>query len=63
MYIPKRKPLFRKNVKKTNPYGVAAMLGIIMVMLIVLRSLNQGEVTPMFMPTPTPTRTLDSFAG
>jgi len=63
MYIPERKPLFRKNVKKTNPYGIAAMLGIIMVMLIVLRSLDQGEITPMFMPTPTPTRTLDSFAG
>jgi len=63
MYIPEKKPLFRKNVKKTNPYSVAAMLGIILVMLIVLRSLNQGEVTPMFMPTPTPTRTLDSFVG
>jgi tetratricopeptide (TPR) repeat protein len=63
MYIPERKPLFRKKVNKANPYGVAAMLGIIMVMLIVLRSLNQGEITPMFMPTQTPTRTLDSFAG
>ncbi len=63
MYIPERKPLFRKNVKKTNPYGVAAMLGIILVLVIVLRNLNQGEITPMFMPTPTPTRTLDSFAG
>jgi len=63
MYIPERKPLFRKNVKKTNPYSVAAMLGIILVLVIVLRNLNQGEITPMFMPTPTPTRTLDSFAG
>ena len=63
MYIPERKPLFRKNVKKTNPYGVAALLGIILVMIIILQSLNQGEITPMFMPTPTPTRTLDSFAG
>ena len=39
------------------------MLGIILVLVIVLRNLNQGEITPMFMPTPTPTRTLDSFAG
>jgi len=39
------------------------MLGIILVMVIILRSLNQGEITPMFMPTPTPTRTLDSFAS
>jgi tetratricopeptide (TPR) repeat protein len=63
MYIPERKPLFRKNVKKTNPYGIAAMLAIIFGMVIFLRSLNQGEVTPLFLPTPTPTRTLDSFAG
>jgi len=39
------------------------MLGIILVMVIILRSLNQGEITPVFMPTPTPTRTLDSFAS
>ena len=32
MYIPERKPLFRKNVRKTNPYGVAAMLAIIIVL-------------------------------
>jgi tetratricopeptide (TPR) repeat protein len=63
MYIPERKPLFRRNVKKTNPYAVAAMLAVIIGMVIFLRSLNQGEVTPMFLPTPTPTRTLDSFAG
>jgi len=63
MYIPERKPLFRKNVKKTNPYGVAAMLAVILVLIIILRSISQGEITPMFMPTPTPTRTLDSFAG
>jgi len=38
------------------------MVGIIMILLIFLRSFNQGEITPMFMPTPTPTRTLDSYA-
>ena len=39
------------------------MLAVILVLIIILRSINQGEITPMFMPTPTPTRTLDSFAG
>jgi len=62
MYVPKRKPLFRKDTRKSNPYGVAGMLAIIIMLVMVLRSLNQGEITPMFLPTPTPTRTLDSFA-
>lgn len=39
------------------------MVGIALVMLIVLRNLNQGAITPMFMPTATPTRTFSSFAG
>ena len=38
------------------------MLGVILVLVMVLRSINQGAITPMFMPTPTPTRTLASFA-
>lgn len=38
------------------------MIGIIFLMLVVLRSLNRGAMTPMFLPTPTPTRTLASFA-
>ncbi len=62
MYVPKRKPLFRKDVRKTNPYAVAAMLAVIIMLVMVLRGLNQGEITPMFLPTPTPTRTLASYA-
>jgi len=62
MYVPKRKPIFNKDERKSNPYAIAAMLAIIIVLVMVLRSLNQGEITPMFMPTPTPTRTLASFA-
>jgi len=62
MYVPKRKPLFRKDVRKTNPYGVAALIAVVIVLVMVLRSINQGEITPMFLPSPTPTRTLASFA-
>ncbi len=38
------------------------MLGILLVMLMVLRNLNTGAITPMFLPTPTPTRTVNSYA-
>ena len=49
-------------MRKANPYGVAGMLAVIILLVMILRGVNQGEITPMFMPTPTPTRTLDSFA-
>ena len=38
------------------------MAGIVLVMLMILRNLNMGEIQPMFAATPTPTRTLASFA-
>ena len=62
MYIPERKPLFRKPVRKSNPYAIAIMLAILMVLLLILRNLNMGTITPMFLPTYTPTRTIESFA-
>ncbi len=62
MYIPERKPLFRKPKHESNPYRIAVMVGILLVMLLVLRNLNTGSITPMFLPTPTPTRTNNSYA-
>jgi hypothetical protein len=37
------------------------MLGILLMMLMVLRSLNTGSLSPMFLPTATPTRTVASY--
>lgn len=62
MYIPEQKPLFRKSRHQSNPYRVALMVGIVLVMLMILRNLSLGEITPMFMATATPTRTIASFA-
>ena len=62
MYIPEKKPLFRKPERRSNPYRVAFMLGILMILLLVLRRLDSGNITPMFLPTTTPTRTTNSFA-
>ncbi len=62
MYIPERKPLFRKPKYQSNPYRIAVMLIIMMVMLMTLRNLNEGSITPMFLPTSTPTRVLASYA-
>ncbi len=38
------------------------MIGIVLLMLMILRSLNTGSIAPMFSATATPTRTLASFA-
>ena len=38
------------------------MIGIVLVMLMILRNLNLGSISPMFTATATPTRTLASFA-
>ena len=62
MYIPEQKPLFRKSRHQSNPYRVALMVGIVLVMLMILRNLSLGSITPMFMATATPTRTIASFA-
>lgn len=62
MYIPERKPLFRKPKYQSNPYRIAVMIGIVLLMLLVLRSMGRGAISPMFMPTATPTRTLASYA-
>jgi len=62
MYIPERKPLFGKPVHQSNPFRIALLIGIALVLLIVLRSIGRGAITPMFLPTATPTRTLASYA-
>lgn len=62
MFIPEHKPLFRKPRHQSNPYRIAIMLMIVMVMLMTLRNLNQGNIAPMFLPTSTPTRVMASYA-
>jgi tetratricopeptide (TPR) repeat protein len=62
MFISEQKPLFRKPRHQSNPYRIAVMVGIILVMLMILRSLSIGSISPMFTATATPTRTLASFA-
>ena len=62
MYIPEKRPLFRKSRGKSNQFRVAVMIAIIMLMLMVLRNFNQGAIAPALMPTATPTRTLASHA-
>ena len=61
MYIPEKKPLFRKTNGASNLYRIALLLGMIIIMLFILQNITRGAVTPFFMPTLTPTRNIDSY--
>ncbi len=62
MYIPEKKPLFRKPKHESNPYRIAILLAILLLLVLVLRNMDSGAITPFFLPTATPTRTFSSYA-
>ncbi len=61
MYIKERHNLFRSPKGQSNPYRVMVILLIIVLLIAVLREYASGSITPPFIPTPTPTRTVNSF--
>jgi tetratricopeptide (TPR) repeat protein len=61
MYIEQRKDLFRKGKRGSNPYIVMLLLLLIVAFVAVLRAYGRGEIWPPFVPTPTPTRTVNSY--
>ena len=56
-----RRPLFRRR-SESNIYRMFIWVLMILVMIWVLQQLNKGEIQPLFLPTPTPTRASDSYA-
>lgn len=61
MYLNGKEPTFRNTKKHSNIYRVLALLVLIVFFMTVLTGIAKGEVQPLFMPTPTPTRTTHSF--
>jgi tetratricopeptide (TPR) repeat protein len=61
MYLHGKEPTFGKQRKKANPYVILVLLVLIVFFGTILTSIVNGEVQPLFLPTPTPTRTTDSF--
>ncbi|MDY6846119.1 MAG: tetratricopeptide repeat protein, partial [Chloroflexota bacterium] len=61
MYLQGKEPTFRSKRKKNNPYVVLVLLVLIVFFGNVLTGIAKGDVQPLFMPTPTPTRTTHSF--
>lgn len=61
MYLQGRDPHFRHTQKKSNPYRILVFVVLIVFFGSILTGIVQGDVQPLFLPTPTPTRTSDSF--
>jgi tetratricopeptide (TPR) repeat protein len=61
MYLQGKEPTFGKRRKKANPYLIMVLLVLIVFFATMLTSIVNGEVQPLFLPTPTPTRSTDSF--
>ena len=55
------RPHFRPQKRTINPYRVIILLALIMGGIWILMSIDRGEVQPLFQPTPTPTRTANSY--
>jgi len=61
MYLQGRDPHFRHSRKRGNPYKILVFVVLIVFFITVLTGIVQGDVQPLFLPTPTPTRTSNSF--
>lgn len=57
-----KKYIFHKERRSSNPYRVLAMLIVVIGGLFLLQSYDRAQVKPLFDPTPTATRTSNSFA-
>lgn len=55
------RPHFRPEKQRINPYRVIILILMIMGGIWLLMRIDQGEVKPLFQPTPTPTRTVNSY--
>ena len=56
-----QKPHFRAVKRHTNPYRLLLWLVLILAGIWGLVLMDRGQVKPLFLPTPTPTRTANSY--
>lgn len=61
MYLHGKDPSFRNTRNNTNPYRILVLVVLIVFFFTVISGIAKGEVQPLFLPTPTPTRSTNSF--
>lgn len=59
--ITGKRPHFRPIGRASNPYRILLWLGLIVGGVWLFLQIQRGEVKPLFLPTPTPTRTANSY--
>lgn len=55
------KPHFRPAKRTTNPYRLLLLIGLILGGIWILMGIDRGNIQPLFLATPTPTRTANSY--
>ncbi|HSG45227.1 MAG TPA: tetratricopeptide repeat protein [Anaerolineales bacterium] len=61
MNLYPRRPLFNRK-PQSNIYRMFLWVIMILTLVWMLQQMNKGEIQPLFLPTPTPTRSADSHA-
>ena len=62
MILHDRGPSFRPQPRRSKPYFAILILIFILGGLFVLKAMQQGDIEPMFQPTPIPTRTAENYS-
>jgi tetratricopeptide (TPR) repeat protein len=62
MRLTGEKLTLNRDRRRSNPWRILALLGLLIGAVLLLRAQQQGEVQPLFLPTPTATRTGNSYA-
>ena len=60
MNVPPRRNLFHQR-PRVNIYRLFTLIVTILGGIWLIRQLDQGEIKPLFLPTPTPTRSIESY--
>jgi tetratricopeptide (TPR) repeat protein len=60
-HLTGERPHFRPEKRSLNPYRLIVLLGLIMGGIWILMGIDRGDIQPLFQPTPTPTRTVNSY--
>jgi tetratricopeptide (TPR) repeat protein len=55
------RPHFRPKKRRTNPYRLILLIGLILGGIWILLGIDRGNIQPAFLPTATPTRTVNSY--
>lgn len=59
--LNQKRYIFLRQKKRSDPYRVLIVLALLVAALFLLRDVQSGEIEKPFMPTATPTRTVNSY--